>query len=110
MDHRLYSGVVLYYGVLQSFALFLSCFMLGYGNSSAFDQAFFAVPLVVLLVVESVIVFNPLPCVTVVDNAKREQLEENVNQHANEMLEIAVSCLFLCSESLKLLSNRGVKI
>lgn len=56
------------------------------------------------------IVVNPLPCVAVVHNANREQQEENVNEHANEMLEIAVSYLFLCSESLKLLSNRAVKI
>lgn len=47
---------------------------------------------------------------TAVHNANREQQEENVHQYANEMLEIEVSCLFLCSESLKLLHNRTVKI
>lgn len=56
------------------------------------------------------IVINSLPCMTAVHNANREQQEENVHQNANEMLEIEVSCLFLCSESLKLLHNRTVKI
>lgn len=47
---------------------------------------------------------------TAVHNANREQVAENVNQYANEILEIEVSYLFLCSESLKFLSNRTVKI
>lgn len=75
-----------------------------------FWSGFFAVPWVMLLVVWSVIVINSIPCVAAVHNANREQQEENVNQYANEVLEIEVSYLFLCSESLKLLSNRTVKI
>lgn len=77
--------------------------MLGYGNSSAFDQAF-CCPfghVTGSIICDS---YYPLPCVAVVHNANREQQEENVNQHTNETLEIACSYLFLCSESLKLLS------
>lgn len=55
-------------------------------------------------------VIDSLPCVSAVHNANRDQLEENVNQCANKTLEIAVSYLFLHSESIKLLSNRAVKI